>query len=204
VQKERKNIENTQEDMLKISIENGAKYTATLTPDGILRIESMEDDANEEDVKSTASDEKEVIIPQTFDETKPIKSECFGEVVGENKKQLKDYDQEEVMVMLDDVGGDVYNPLFYNAVRHICETQYFPINGVYTYREVEPNECDIVILLPNVWGKITGEFIEIYEKYLKDGGKLFVINPETFECIEIKTPENLWDFEMSIIQEEMI
>lgn len=202
----KKNIMDTISEMFDASIKNGVKYNLTVSPDGI-KIKSNEDFFEEyDDVNDKENDtvnlEEE---PVTYDETKSIvTSESLGEVVGEIKKTLKEYDNEEVIVLLDDVGGAVYNPLFYNAVRHICETQYFPINGVYTYNEIEPKESDIAILLPNVWGKITGEFIKIYEEYMENGGKVFVIDPENFECKEIKHSSDLWDFEMSIVQEEMI
>lgn len=201
----KKNIMDTISEMFDASIKNGVKYKLTVSPDGI-KIKSDEDFFEEYD---DVNDKKNVPVdlegePVTYDETKSVTSESLGEVVGEVKKTLKEYDNEEVMVLLDDVGGAVYNPLFYNAVRHICETQYFPINGVYTYHEIEPKESDIAILLPNVWGKITGEFIKTYEEYMENGGKVFVIDPESFECEEIKYPSDLWDFEMSIVQEEMI
>lgn len=193
-------------EMLDTSFKNGATYSVTISPDGI-KIRSNEDffeeydDVNDKENDTVNSEEE----PVTYDETKSVvTSESLGEVVGEVKKTLKEYDNEEVMVLLDDVGGAVYNPLFYNAVRHICEMQYFPKNGVYTYHEIEPKESDIAILLPNVWGKITGEFIEIYAEHMKNGGKVFVIDPENFECKEIKCSSDLWDFEMSMIQEEMI
>jgi hypothetical protein len=192
--------------MLDTSIKNGINYTVKISPDGI-KIKSNEDFFEEHD---DVNDKKNVPVysegePVTYDETKSVvTSESLGEVVGEVKKTLKEYDNEEVIVLLDDVGGAVYNPLFYNAVRHICETQYFPINGVYTYQEIEPKESDIAILLPNVWGKITGEFIKTYEEYMENGGKVFVIDPESFECEEIKHSSDLWNFEMSIVQEEMI
>lgn len=178
--------------------QKGTKIVATVSPDGKLTIKSNDFICNDEE-----SNEKKEIVNETVDETvaKPIEDEENNlEVIGE--KTIKDYDNEEIMVMLDDVSGD-YHPLYYNAVRHICETQYFPKNGVYTFNEISPKECDVAILLPNVWGKVTSKFIDIYDTYLKDGGKLFIINPETFECEEIKDSERLWDFEMSIIQEEM-
>lgn len=190
-------------DMLSKSIQNGTEFVATVSPDGKLTIKSKDDLIYvDESGKGEEPENKEEteIVDETVAELPENEDYSFEVVVGE--KTIKDYDNEEVMVMLDDVSGN-YHPLYYNAVRHICETQYFPKNGVYTFDEVSPEECDVVILLPNVWGKITSEFVEIYDKFLKDGGKLFIINPEGFGCEEIKEPARLWDFEMSIIQEEM-
>ena len=188
-------------DALNKSVQNGIDIVATVSPDGKLTIKTK-DICVDESCKGEEPENKEEteIVDETVTELPENNEYSVDVVVGE--KSIKDYDNEEVMVMLDDVSGN-YHPLYYNAVRYICDTQYFPKNGVYTFDEVRPEECDVVILLPNVWGKITGEFVEIYDKFLKDGGKLFIINPEGFECEEIKEPARLWDFEMSIIQEEM-
>lgn len=196
-------IIDTIKDVLSKSIQNGTDFVATVSPDGKLTIKSKDDLIHVDESckgEEPENNEETEIVDETVAELPENNDYSVDDVFGE--KTIKDYDNEEAMVMLDDVSGN-YHPLYYNAVRHICETQYFPKNGVYTFDEVRPEECNVVILLPNVWGKITSEFVEIYDKFLKDGGKLFIINPEGFSCEEIKEPARLWDFEMSIIQEEM-
>lgn len=114
------------------------------------------------------------------------------------------FDEEDFgeVVVLHNVGGDVRNYPFYNAVRYICEREYFPNSGVYEYDEVHPEKVDVNVLLPNMFGKILTEAIEYFAERLADGEEVFVIDPETFELIEITDESELWDgYSMTKAQE---
>ena len=106
-------------------------------------------------------------------------------------------------VVLYNVGG-TYNPMFYNAVRYICEEKYFSEDGVYSEFDTHPidENIDVCILLPNIWGKIVCDAIEDFAEYMENGAEIFVINPETFELTQITESAELWDYEMSELQEE--
>lgn len=199
-------------DLFEQSLRNGAnKYTITTTPNGIsVKLVDTLDEENENEVQGTVDTENVTKVDE-IKEPNPmivgdveIPLEGLGEVchIPSIEEKFNELDESETIVMLDNLSG-VHTPLFYNAVRHICETQYFPKNGVYTYQELTPEEADLVIILPNVWGKITSEFIETYEKFLNDGHLLYVIDPESFQCTKINTLEDLWGLEMSALQEEM-
>lgn len=115
-----------------------------------------------------------------------------------------DFENEDFgeVVVLHNVGGDVKNYPFYNAIRYILEQEYFPNSGVYEDDEVCPEKVDVNVLLPNMFGKILTEAIEHFAERLADGEEVFVIDPETFELIEIKDESELWDgFSMTKAQE---
>ena len=106
------------------------------------------------------------------------------------------------VVVLHNVGGEGRNYPFYNAVRYICEQEYFPNSGVYEDDDVYPEKVDVHVLLPNMFGKIITEAIEHFSERLADGEEVFVIDPETFELTEIKDESELWnDYSMTKAQE---
>ena len=108
--------------------------------------------------------------------------------------------------LLMDVGGD-FNAPFYNAVQYICETVHFPNSDFYTYEDesdLDLYEVDAVILLPNVWEKMLDYYVDKYGKYIDEGGKLYVINPETFELTLVNHSMELEDYKMSDVQQSLI
>lgn len=108
------------------------------------------------------------------------------------------------VVVLHNVGGDVRNYPFYNAVRYICEQEHFPNSGVYEDDDAYPEKVDVHVLLPNVFGKIITDAIEYFVERLADGEKIFVINPETFELTEITNEYELWNnYSMTKLQENL-
>lgn len=124
-------------------------------------------------------------------------------VVNTDVVESDDFDDEDFgeVVVLHNVGGEGRNYPFYNAVRYICEQEYFPNSGVYEDDDY-PENVDVNVLLPNMFGKIVSEAIEHFAERLADGEEVFVINPETFELIEIKDESELWDcYSMTKAQE---
>lgn len=106
-------------------------------------------------------------------------------------------------VVLYNVGGN-YNPAFYNAVLHICETEHFKDEGVYSEFDIHPDKVDVCILLPNIWNKMVLDAVEDFVEKLKNGTEVYVINPETFELTQITDRAELWDYAMSELQEEYL
>ena len=148
--------------------------------------------------------QKEVIVEKSHADEK---GEC-GDLgtVNNDEEEFAEMNFEEDdfgdVVVLYNVGGDVKNYPFYNAVRYILEQEYFPNSGVYEDDEVYPEKVDVNVLLPNMFGKILTEAIEHFAERLADGEEVFVIDPETFELIEIKDESELWDgFSMTKAQE---
>lgn len=106
-------------------------------------------------------------------------------------------------IVLYNVGGN-YIPSFYNAVLHICNHEHFAEDGVYSEFGVIPNEVDVCILLPNIWNKIYSNAVEDFAEKVKNGTEVYVINPETFELTQITCAKELWEYEMTAIQEEYL
>ena len=96
------------------------------------------------------------------------------------------------------------NPLFYNAIVHICENEYFSNCGVYTDDEDYPEIVDKHILIPNEWGKIFSETVGKFAKLIDEGKEVFVIDIETFRLTKINKSCDLWDYAMTIIQEKLV
>lgn len=108
------------------------------------------------------------------------------------------------VVVLHSVGGDVFNAPFYNAVLHICENEHFPECGVYDEDDLCPEDVDIHLLLPNIWGKMLVGAVEYFIERMNNGEKVYVVDPEFFDLEEITNPNMLWDFVMTKTQENLI
>lgn len=106
-------------------------------------------------------------------------------------------------VVLDPVGGD-YNPAFYNAVLHICETEYFDESDVYRFDEELPEKVHLWVLLPNAFGKISETYINEYIEYMDNGASVSIMDPETFELTGITNPFDLYEYAMTEAQEEAL
>lgn len=120
------------------------------------------------------------------------------------EKEDKTMENKNQMVVLYNAGG-MFNPLFYNAILYICTENYFPKCGVFTEDEIEPSDnVTTHILLPNIWGKIFADVADEFGRKIENGDEVFVIDPESFELIQITTPVDLWDFAMTKVQEEML
>lgn len=117
---------------------------------------------------------------------------------------VKDNTTRERLVALYDVGG-MYNPSFFNSVLYICETVHFPKDAVYSEDELtDEDEITTHVLLPNAWGKIFAGAAEEFSEVLKSGDEVFIIDPESFELVQITDPVALWDYAMTKVQEEML
>lgn len=111
---------------------------------------------------------------------------------------------EEVQAVRVCMVGGINNPLFRDAVAHICETELFPNADVYSDVEEWDEETDVYILVPNAFGKITGIAADIYSDVFNNGAKVYMIDVETFELTEISQPFDLYDYVMTEAQEESI
>jgi hypothetical protein len=110
----------------------------------------------------------------------------------------------ERMVVLYDVGG-MYNPSFFNSVLYICEEIHFPDDAVYAEDELtDEDEVTTHVLLPNAWGKIFAGAADEFGALLESGDEVFIIDPESFELVQITNPVDLWDYAMTKVQEEML
>lgn len=183
-------------DMMMESLKNGVKYniSAKCSPDDTVKLSIKSDDDNDADggiIKEDIEVKTNVDDTATSDIEEVVKLDADDEVY--------ELDKGKVVVVLDN-GSGKHNPLYFNAVQHICEIEYFPNNGVYTYNDVHPENIDILIILPNVWGKIIYDVAADYETFIEDGGIIYIINPETFELTKV---ENIWDYVMTITQEEL-
>lgn len=159
---------------------------------------------NSTDECKEKKDAEKIIVEKSHgDECGPLGDKgivCDVEEQNENM-DVEDADFGEVVV-LHNVGGDVRNYPFYNAVRYICEQEYFPNSGVYEDDDVYPEKVNVHVLLPNMFGKIITEAIEYFSERLADDEKVFVIDPETFELTEIKDESELWNcYSMTKAQE---
>lgn len=120
----------------------------------------------------------------------PVKTACSGGPL-------------ERTIVLYDAGG-MYNAPFYNAVLHICETQHFK-QTVYRDNEIDENDnVNVHILLPNIWGKIYADIADEFSNYIKANEDVYIIDPETFELNKINNSLELWDYAMTLTQEEML
>ena len=127
-----------------------------------------------------------------------------------NEEKVKETEGEEMIeeynptYQLFDSGG-IYNPMFYNAVHYICETVHFPLSDIYRFEEkIELDELDGVILIPNVWGKLIDGEIQYFGEYIKNGGKVYVIDPNSFELTLVDSFSKLWDYAMTTTQMECL
>ena len=126
-----------------------------------------------------------------------------------NEEEVKETEEEMIeqynpTYQLFDSGG-IYNPMFYNAVHYICETVHFPLSDIYRFEEkIELDELDGVILIPNVWGKLIDGEIEYFGEYIKNGGKVYVIDPNSFELTLVDSFSKLWDYAMTTTQMECL
>ena len=117
---------------------------------------------------------------------------------------VEDNTTRERVVALYDVGG-MYNPSFFNSVLYICETVHFPEDVVYSEDELtDEDEVTTHVLLPNAWGKIFAGAAEEFSEVFKSGDEVFIIDPESFELVQITDPVALWNYAMTKVQEEML
>lgn len=117
---------------------------------------------------------------------------------------IEDKTTRERVVALYDVGG-MYNPSFFNSVLYICETVHFPEDMVYSEDELtDEDEITTHVLLPNAWGKIFAGAAEEFSEVFKSGDEVFIIDPESFELVQITDPVALWNYAMTKVQEEML
>ena len=131
-------------------------------------------------------------------------TECKEESLEEVLQEKQTSERKRYLLM--DVGGD-FNAQFYNAVQYICETVHFPNSDFYTYEDesdLDLYEVDAVILLPNVWEKMLDYYVNKYSKYIDEGGRLYVINPESFELTLVNHSLELEDYQMSKVQESLL
>lgn len=172
-------------------------------------------------------------LQETIDETChlhecctcPDFKECFNDVVGkinnngitldeaidntelspeEDVTPLTEDETKFATAVLETVGGD-YNPLFYNAVLYICENnKEFENYDIYRFNEDVPEDVNTYILLPNAFGKIFESAAETYAEYLRNGAAVYLIDPETFELVEITNPFDLYDYVMTEAQAEVM
>lgn len=120
------------------------------------------------------------------------------------ESDVEDGTTRERVVALYDVGG-MYNPSFFNSVLYICETVHFPDDVVYSEDELtDEDEVTTHVLLPNAWGKIFAGAAEEFSELLKSGNEVIIIDPESFELVQITDPIALWDYAMTKVQEEML
>lgn len=177
----------------------------------------------------TPSDTVETNLDETCHlhecQTCPDFKECFNDVVEklnnngmtldeavantdlfpeEDVTPLTDDEAKFATAVLDVAGGD-YNPLFYNAVLYICEnSKEFENYDIYRFNEEIPEDVNTYILLPNVFGKIFESAADSYAEYLRNGATVYLIDPETFEFVEITNPFDLYDYVMTEAQAELI
>lgn len=99
--------------------------------------------------------------------------------------------------------GFPHNPQYYHAVKHICELEHFPYCGVYGRDDYDaPENIDVAVLLPNVWGKIAGCDVECFMSMIEeDGIEVYVLNPEDYTMTKIESPFDLLEYEMTPQQE---
>lgn len=138
-------------------------------------------------------------------------SNCVDDYINNKKVQIdkelfEPLDEElefERTVLLADVSG-MYNPQFYNALLYICDELLFPDCGIFCEQDMTPEDADCIVLVPNVWNKIDLEAAIFFYQLLDEKNiELYIINPETFELIEIKTGKELMQYAMTPVQSEI-
>lgn len=178
---------------VKISTPDGetcAKIGSDCDVDEVKKVDTVEETpCNESCVSGKCSD---------------TKVEKCDKEVKESLDCEEDFELDNEVIVLHSVGGESFNAPFYNAVLHICENEYFPESGVYAEDEDYPEKVDVRILLPNVWNKMMTEAIEYFEECLANGEEIYVIDPETFDLIDINNSLELWDYAMTSVQESEI
>ena len=108
----------------------------------------------------------------------------------------------EKMYAVREVGGKD-NPMFLNAITHICETQHFPEALILPYNDYEDEDVIGYILVPNVWGKIYLSAADEYVNLINAGLEVYIINPQTFELTQITDALDLYKYAMTELEEEM-
>lgn len=131
-----------------------------------------------------------------------VKSDDAATTIDTETANVNDKIDAPNAIMLYDVGG-MDNPAFYNAVLHICRAIYFPEEMVLR-DDVDDADITSHILLPNIWGKIFMEAVKEFSELIDEGHEVFVIDPETFELTQITNPDDLWNYAMTRVQEEML
>lgn len=148
----------------------------------------IKNEITEENASEICNNDNDEVDDETFNE---------DEIIEEDEASM------ETVVVLHDVGG-MYNPAFYNSVLYICETQHFEKCGVYAEDEIMPDEIDVHILLPNIWGKMYAGAVEEFSEVIANGKTVFVVDPETFELTKITEPIDLWNYSMTKVQEDSL
>ena len=99
------------------------------------------------------------------------------------------------------MAGGVYNPEYYNAVLHICETEHFPNCGVYAQDDATPKVLDAIVVLPNAFGKMYDDEVETFvDMMIEDNTSVYIVDVNTFQLNKIMNPSDLWDYGMTEAQ----
>lgn len=109
-------------------------------------------------------------------------------------------------VRLYDAPG-VHNPQYYHAVKYICEELLFPFDNVYGYEDEDaPHVPDVMVILPNVWGKISSFDLDFVDTMMMENENIttYILDPETFELKNIDNIFDLYDYVMTTQQEETL
>ena len=182
------------------------------TPDGKTTYRFGKDSMEGESSVTTLTPEevKENYIAQPenkccqCDKAKCQSGNCSVEDKNEVDEDVLPIEDNDRTIVLRD-GGGKYNPLFYNAVLHICNNMHFPEEGVYAYYDdYSEDDVNAYIILPNVWGLICSDVAEEMMDCMKDGIDVYIIHPETYELIPVNDPFDIADYMMSELQEEML
>lgn len=162
--------------------------------------------ADNDEYKVSSKFEKVEEKLSTEDKAQPTKdikvAACndVDEICPTKQSQIK---TESGLTVLFDVGG-MYNPQFFNAVLYICNNHHFPEN-VYSEFDIDiDDKVTTHILLPNAWGKIFAGAAEEFGERINAGDKVYIIDPETFELRKINNSMTLWNYAMSLTQEDII
>ncbi len=137
---------------------------------------------------------------EKVEDVKPVYNEC---ITSDLKEQEECDSIDKRSVLLKNAGG-MFNAPFYNAALYICEMKYFNDCGIYSEDDVYPENIDTYVILPNIWNKIYNYEAEYYAEHMENGSEVYILNPETFELTKINETNDLWDYVMSIVQEQSI
>lgn len=188
--------------------------------------EVADDDCKESKLTYTVKDENDVedkievtteneITPTEFEslpfEVEPLEDENFDDELVLDDDPL-DFDDCECLsdgrvVKVFDCSSKTGNPQYYHAVKHICEVEHFPTSDVYGYYDEDaPMDFDCAVVIPNVWDKLTSSDIEVFSDMVGSDSKItvYVIDPEDFSLREIETVFDLFEYEMTPQQEEVM
>ena len=191
-------MDNLKVDNVKVNIE---------TPEGKANVNLKKDKENPSitptdfscDVKTECSN-KNTSSTMDMDLFKDEDKEEKVDLCSEKQCVSVEHDKDSVVLLCNACEMD--NPLFYNALLHICDNMYFYDCGVYSEYDTFPENVDTYILIPNVWGKILSDEAEYFAEQIKNGKKIYIINPEIFSLTKINNISELWDYAMTDMQEK--